>query len=91
MFEILKRDGLARICEFATPHGVLETPCLLPVVSPKLLTIPPEELYRDFGVRAVITNSYIIRGDDGLRKRALDEEIHALLGFPGTIMTDSGT
>ena len=41
MFEILKRDGLARICRFDTKRGALETPVLLPVLNPRLITIPP--------------------------------------------------
>ncbi len=91
MLEITERDGLARLCKFTTPHGTLETPCLLPVVHPKIATVSPKELYESFGFRALITNSYIIRKDQTLRERALKEGLHALLDFPGTIMTDSGT
>ncbi len=33
-FELLERDGLARLGRFSTPHGRIETPALLPVVHP---------------------------------------------------------
>ena len=90
MLELLKRDGLARMARFETRHGVLETPCLLPVVNPRLITIPPREL-KEMGFQALITNSYIIRNDPVLKERALREGLHSLLGFDGVIMTDSGT
>jgi 7-cyano-7-deazaguanine tRNA-ribosyltransferase len=91
MFEITRRDGLARIGRFETRSGVLETPALLPVVNPKICTVSPRELYDVFGFRALITNSYIIRNTPDLRERALAEGLHKMLDFPGVIMTDSGT
>jgi len=91
MLELMKRDGLARICELTTAHGKLETPVLLPVINPRNITIPPRELYESFRFRGLITNSYIIRNDEALRTKALSRGVHELLDFPGTIMTDSGT
>ena len=60
-FELLKRDGLARICQLTTKSGSIETPALLPVINPKINTITPRELKEDFGFGALITNSYIIK------------------------------
>jgi 7-cyano-7-deazaguanine tRNA-ribosyltransferase len=39
----------------------------------------------------VITNSYIIRGRDEFRQRALKEGVGGLIGWDGPVMTDSGT
>ena len=91
MFEITKRDGLARIGKFETKHGVLETPALLPVINPKINTIPARELYDEFGFRALITNSYIIKNTPDLHAKAQEVGLHEMLDFPGVIMTDSGT
>jgi 7-cyano-7-deazaguanine tRNA-ribosyltransferase len=91
MFELIKRDGLARVCKLETPHGLLETPCLLPVINPRNITLSPRELREEFKFQALITNSYIIRGDPALKETALSKGLHALLDFPGVIMTDSGT
>ncbi len=91
MFEITKRDGMARMGRFEVRGKTLETPALLPVVNPKICTVPPRELYEKFGFKALITNSYIIRGTPGLRERALSEGLHEMLDYPGIIMTDSGT
>ncbi|UCC94124.1 MAG: tRNA guanosine(15) transglycosylase TgtA [Thermoplasmata archaeon] len=91
MFEMVDRDCTGRIGILHTAHGKVRTPALLPVVNPHRLTISPEELHSTFGFQALITNSYIIRKDEFLKDRALEEGVHALLGFPGAVMTDSGT
>jgi 7-cyano-7-deazaguanine tRNA-ribosyltransferase len=91
MLELIRRDGLARICRLHTRRGELETPCLLPVVNPRLITVRPRELYDVFGFQALITNSYIIRNDPRTREAALRDGLHQLLDFPGVVMTDSGT
>ncbi|MCL2143467.1 MAG: tRNA guanosine(15) transglycosylase TgtA, partial [Methanomassiliicoccaceae archaeon] len=62
-----------------------------PVINPKISTVTARELYDEFGFRALITNSYIIRNSEDLRKKAQSDGLHSLLDFPGIIMTDSGT
>jgi len=91
MFEITKRDGLARIGKLEIRGKTIETPALLPVVNPKIFTVSARELYDEFGFRALITNSYIIKNNDNLKEKALSEGLHEMLDFPGLIMTDSGT
>jgi len=91
MFEIVDRDGLARICRLEKDGRSLETPALLPVVNPKAGPISPKRLREEFGFGAIITNSFIIGRDEGLRKRALAENLHGMLDYDGLIMTDSGT
>ena len=90
-FEIVDRDGAARIGKIHTNHGILTTPTLLPVVNPNILTVEPREMWDKFGFRALITNSYVIWKHEKLREKALEEGVHELLNFPGVIMTDSGT
>ena len=91
MFEVIKRDGLARIGKFETKSGTIETPALLPVVNPKIFTVTPRELSEEFGFKALITNSYIIKNNENLKEKALKEGLHKMLDFDGVIMTDSGT
>ncbi|MDR3206238.1 MAG: tRNA guanosine(15) transglycosylase TgtA [Candidatus Methanoplasma sp.] len=91
MFEIIRRDGLARIGKLETRSGSVETPALLPVVNPKICTVTPRELYDEFGFGALITNSYIIKNSPELREKAQSVGLHEMLDFPGIIMTDSGT
>ncbi|MCI4362263.1 MAG: tRNA guanosine(15) transglycosylase TgtA [Thermoplasmata archaeon] len=91
-FELLARDGLARIGRFSTPHGPIETPALLPVVHPDLARQPvhPKELRSRFGLGAVITSSYIIWRTPPLREIAEEKGVHGLIDFDGPVMTDSG-
>jgi len=90
-FEIRAKDGMGRIGEFSTEHGSVTTPLLMPVVHPGKTSILPQELKDDFGFEMVITNSYIIRSHDRFREKAVSDGVHALIGFDGAVMTDSGT
>jgi 7-cyano-7-deazaguanine tRNA-ribosyltransferase len=89
-FEIKSKDACGRIAKLNTKHGTITTPTLLPVINPSKLVIPPNEM-KKFGVEMVITNSYIIRKNEDLREKALEEGVHDLINFHGPIMTDSGT
>jgi 7-cyano-7-deazaguanine tRNA-ribosyltransferase len=91
MFELKEREGLARICELTTKHGRVTTPVLLPVINPNQITISPNDMKEKFGVQMLITNSYIIRGNPESTRIAQQKGVHALLGFDGPVMTDSGT
>ena len=90
-FEIIARDGQARLGKLHTAHGILETPCLLPVINPNIRTIEPREMWDRYGIQALITNSYVIWKHDNLKEKALAEGVHSLIDYPGVIMTDSGT
>ncbi|MGM0604349.1 MAG: tRNA guanosine(15) transglycosylase TgtA [Halobacteriota archaeon] len=92
-FEITAADAAGRIGALEVPRAgvTVETPALLPVVNPNLITIEPPRLESVFGAEILITNSYIIRNTDRVRKRALEVGLHELLGFDGAIMTDSGS
>ncbi|SEH49658.1 archaeosine tRNA-ribosyltransferase [Halopenitus malekzadehii] len=92
-FEIRDHDGAGRLGRLAVPRAgvTVETPALLPVINPNVLTIDTGRLQSTFGVDALITNSYIIHSTDRVRERALEEGLHDMLGFDGAIMTDSGS
>jgi 7-cyano-7-deazaguanine tRNA-ribosyltransferase len=92
-FEQRDADGLGRIGELTVPRSgvTVETPALLPVINPNIRTVDPGRLRAEFDVDLLITNSYIILGDEDLRERAETEGLHAMLGFDGAIMTDSGS
>lgn len=70
-FEILHKDLAGRIGRLNTPHGNIETPCLMPVVNPHIPLIPPGEL-EEMGADMIITNSYIIHQDEKLKQQALE-------------------
>ncbi len=90
IFEILDKDAGGRIGKLRTPHGIVETPTVMPVINPNIQLIPPKEM-RNFGAEILITNSYIIYRKEELKSVALEKGLHGLLGFDGPIMTDSGS
>jgi 7-cyano-7-deazaguanine tRNA-ribosyltransferase len=89
-FEITDKDIMGRIGKLKTPHGVIETPTLFPVINPNIDFIHPRELRR-LGAQGVITNAYIIYRTNNLREKAVKRGIHDLIGFQGPVMTDSGS
>ncbi|MBC7091147.1 MAG: tRNA guanosine(15) transglycosylase TgtA [Nitrososphaeria archaeon] len=86
-FEVRKTDLAARIGRLRTRHGFIETPAILPVIHPFNQIIRPKEML-NIGFDAVMTNSYMILK----RSRQTGEcfEVHRLLDFEKTVMTDSG-
>ncbi len=90
MFELRYRDAAARIGILHVKGQKIETPLLLPVVSPSVQQVAPKEMER-MGFPGVITNSYIIKQDSSLCERALKGGVHKLIDFDGLVMTDSGS
>jgi len=97
-FEIRHSDLAGRICRLHTRHGTIETPAFLPVIHPIRQELSIDKI-KGIGFSAVITNAYItwkeyyskrngIRREDGSEDTIRD--IHDILGFNGTVMTDSG-
>jgi 7-cyano-7-deazaguanine tRNA-ribosyltransferase len=88
VFEVRYTDLAGRIGRLSTSHGEVETPAFVPVVHPVRQTISPQFLKEKMGFNLVITNAYITLrhyGDEA-RKRG----IHDIIGFDGSVMTDSG-
>lgn len=90
MLELKARDALGRICNYHIKNKEIETPALMPVINPNKMIISPKEMYKMFGTRIIITNSYIINKTPKLREDSLENGLHKLLDFEGVIMTDSG-
>jgi 7-cyano-7-deazaguanine tRNA-ribosyltransferase len=87
-FEVRNRDLLARIGRLETRSGIIETPCLLPVVNPAIQTVSPKSMHEKFGCNALMTNAYIL--ERSFHDEAIQKGVHNLLGFDGVIVTDSG-
>ncbi|MFH0748955.1 MAG: tRNA guanosine(15) transglycosylase TgtA [Candidatus Bathyarchaeota archaeon] len=87
-FEIIDRDLAGRVGKLRTKRGIVETPLLLPVVSPSFKPLTPKEMKSDFGCKAIITNAYILKKN--YEKAVLSQGIHEFFRFEDTIVTDSG-
>ncbi len=89
IFRIRRSDASARLSDLRTKSGTLTLPEFFPVYNPNKPVVTPREM-REMGIRALITNSYIIYKSKELREEALERGIHSLLDFDGVVMTDSG-
>ena len=87
MFNIKNKDNRGRTGLLKTNHGTIKTPSLMPVIHPRKQSIDVKKL----GAEIVITNAYLVYKDEELRKLAIDEGIHSLINFDGSVMTDSGS
>ena len=67
---------------YTPQHGIVETPCLLPVINPNIRTIEPREMWDKYGIQALITNSYVIWKHEKLKSVATKEGVHSLLDYP---------
>ncbi len=80
----------ARIGEFKTPHGVIETPVFMPVgTQATVKSLSPDELY-EIGSQIILANTYhlYLRPGHELIKKA--GGVHKFMNFNKPMLTDSG-
>jgi len=91
-FRVMARDvaSAARCGELMTPHGAVETPAFMPVgTQATVKTLTPRQL-RDAGVGILLCNAYHLMLRPGAERIAALGGLHAFMGWPGPILTDSG-
>jgi queuine tRNA-ribosyltransferase len=89
-FELLHRDGAARLGRLHTPHGTVETPLFMPVGTQATVKgLTPQQL-RDAGARFVLGNTYHLALRPGADVIAALGGLHRFMGWDGPILTDSG-
>ncbi len=89
-YEVLGRDGAARLGRLETPHGVVDTPVFMPVGTQATVKgLTPDQL-RDAGARILLGNTYHLAlrpGDDLVAEQG---GLHRFMAWDGPILTDSG-
>jgi queuine tRNA-ribosyltransferase len=90
-FEVLATAaGGARLGRLTTPHGVVETPAFMPVATHgSVKGVPPREL-EELGASIVLANAYHLAQRPGVDTVRALGGLHALMGWNGPILTDSG-
>ena len=89
-FEVEARDGRARAGRLTTPHGVVETPCFMPVgTKATVKAVEPREL-RELGAQIVLGNTYHLYFRPGAEIVAAHGGLHGFMQWDGPILTDSG-
>jgi queuine tRNA-ribosyltransferase len=87
--KVCKQSG-ARIGEFTTPHGVIETPVFMPVgTQATVKAMAPEELDK-IGAQIILSNTYhlYLRPGHALIKKS--GGLHKFMNWHKPILTDSG-
>jgi queuine tRNA-ribosyltransferase len=89
-FKASHADGAARIGEFTTPHGVVETPAFMPVGTHGTVKGLTVQEVKATGAQMILSNAYhlYLRPGDGV-VRALGG-LHAFSRWTGPMLTDSG-
>ncbi len=89
-FTVLNRDGAARRGELRTAHGVIQTPCFMPVGTRGAVKSVTQRDLLDLGAEIILGNTYhlYLRPGDGVIARA--GGLHRFIGWDRPILTDSG-
>lgn len=89
-FEIIRRQGAARLGRYTTPHGVIETPAFVAVgTQASVKSLTPEEV-REAGTQVIFANTYHLYLRPGASLMAEFGGLHRFMHWSGPIMTDSG-
>ena len=83
-------DGAARLGEFETPHGVVQTPAFMPVGTQGAVKATRHRDLEDAGAEIILGNTYhlLLRpGDELIARRG---GLHRFIGWTRPILTDSG-
>jgi queuine tRNA-ribosyltransferase len=89
-FAVTAVDGEARAGILRTAHGDVSTPVFMPVgTKATVKAVDPDEL-AGLGASIVLGNTYHLRFRPGAEAIADLGGLHAFMGWPGPILTDSG-
>ena len=89
-FEILARDGLARLGRLATAHGVIDTPAFMPVGTAATVKAMTPDAVAATGARIVLANTYHLMLRPGVERIATLGGLHRFMNWPRAMLTDSG-
>jgi queuine tRNA-ribosyltransferase len=89
-FVVETTDGRARVGRLTTPHGVVETPCFMPVgTKATVKAVSPREL-AELGAGIVLANTYHLYFRPGIDVVERHGGLHGFMRWDGPILTDSG-
>jgi queuine tRNA-ribosyltransferase len=89
-FTLHSTDGAARLGEFATPHGVVQTPAFMPVGTQGSVKAAMHRDLEGVGAQIILGNTYHLflrPGDELIARRG---GLHRFIGWTHPILTDSG-
>jgi len=89
-FEILVRDGAARVGRLTTAHGAIDTPAFMPIGTAGTVKAMTPEGVAATGARIVLGNTYHLMLRPGAERIAALGGLHRFMNWPHAILTDSG-
>src|SRR5258706_16400819 len=89
-FEVLARDGAARLGRLTTAHGIIDTPAFMPVGTAATVKAMTPEAVATTGARIVLGNTYHLMLRPGAERVAALGGLHRFMNWPKPILTDSG-
>ena len=90
-FEVLHRDGAARVGRLALPHGLVDTPAFMPVGTYGTVKGMTPESLEALDAQIVLGNTLHLSLRPGAEVVALHRDgLHGFMGWNGPILTDSG-
>jgi queuine tRNA-ribosyltransferase len=89
-FQVLGASGKARVGVLRTPHGTVRTPAFMPVgTAGTVKGVTPDQL-KVAGAEMILANTYHLLLRPGPATVAALGGLHAVMGWDGPILTDSG-
>ena len=89
-FDILARDGSARLGRLTTAHGRIDTPAFMPVGTAATVKAMTPDAVAATGARIVLGNTYHLMLRPGAERIAALGGLHRFMNWPHAILTDSG-
>jgi len=89
-FTLISSEGAARLGEFRTPHGVVQTPAFMPVGTQGSVKAMRHGDLEALGAEIILGNTYHLflrPGDDLIARRG---GLHRFIGWKRPLLTDSG-
>ncbi len=90
VFELLKTKKKARLGRLHTPHGVIETPCFMPVGTQGTVKTQKMDDLLESEVSIIVANTYHLYLRPGLEIIKKADGLHSFIGWRKPILTDSG-
>ncbi|HEV2336689.1 MAG TPA: tRNA guanosine(34) transglycosylase Tgt [Stellaceae bacterium] len=89
-FEIVARDGAARVGRIVTAHGAIETPAFMPIGTAGTVKAMTPEAVAATGARIILGNTYHLMLRPGAERIAELGGLHRFMNWRYAILTDSG-
>ncbi len=89
-FRLIATDGAARTGEMTTVHGLVQTPCFMPVGTQAAVKGVHHDDVRAAGTELLLANTYHLMLRPGAERVAALGGLHDFMRWPFPILTDSG-